>query len=84
MDDWSDTACAELACEAGDRITCPDNADADNSIRDLVVTEPELKGYNENGSPVEYSISHLPDGDVRAELLAVRARHTEEHILDIR
>ena len=32
MDDWSDTACAELACEAGDRITCPDNADAEKSI----------------------------------------------------
>jgi hypothetical protein len=84
MDDWSDKPCAEVACEAGDRITCPDNADADKSIKDSVVTDPELKGYNDNGSPVEYSISHLQDGEVRAELLAVRARHKEEHILDIR
>ena len=82
MDDWSDTACAELACEAGDRITCPDNSDAEKSIRD-VHAEPELKSYNDSGSPVEYSISHLPDGDIRVQLLAVRARHKEEHILDI-
>jgi hypothetical protein len=81
MDDWSDTACAEIACEAGDRITCPDNADAEKSIIE-VVTEPELKGYNDNGSPVEYSMS-LPDHDIRAELLVVRTRHKEEHILDI-
>jgi hypothetical protein len=83
MDDWSDTACAELACQAGDRITCPDNADAEKRIQDSVVTDAELKGYNDSGSPVEYSMSHPPDFLTRVELLAVRARDREEHILDI-
>jgi hypothetical protein len=83
MDDWSDTACAELACEAGDRITCPDNADAEKRIWDSVVTDAELKGYNDSGSPLEYSMSHPPDFFTRVELLAVRARDKEEYILDI-